>query len=186
MTDLSYTIALKVSAAPLISQSSNPCINPLGSVQRARFTMGITVTFVFHSYSSSSSSCRAGSTDIPDPLLPLFPIVHRLRQVFWTTSRILTKLLNVCSCWSSCIARPCVGVHKSTSLRQVFWTTSRILTKLLNVCSCWSSCIARPCVGVHKSTSHTSVFPWSLINRKSPQASTTLLSFLSNLNNAVV
>ena len=39
--------------------------------------------------SSSSSSCRAGSTDIPDPLSPLFPIVHRLRQVFWTTSRIL-------------------------------------------------------------------------------------------------
>ena len=39
---------------------------------------------------SSSSSYRAGSTDIPDPLSPLFPIVHRLRQVFWTTSRILT------------------------------------------------------------------------------------------------
>ena len=36
------------------------------------------------------SSCRAGSTDIPDPLSPLFPIVHRLRQVFWTTSYILT------------------------------------------------------------------------------------------------
>ena len=40
--------------------------------------------------SSPSSSCRAGSTDIPDPLSPLFPIVHRLRQVFRTTSRILT------------------------------------------------------------------------------------------------
>ena len=34
------------------------------------------------SYTSSSSSCRAGSTDIPDPLSPLFPIVHRLWQVF--------------------------------------------------------------------------------------------------------
>ena len=40
--------------------------------------------------SSSSSSCRAGSTDIPDPLSPLLPIVHHPRQVFWTTSRILT------------------------------------------------------------------------------------------------
>ena len=40
--------------------------------------------------SSSSSSCRAGSTDIPDPLSPLFPIAHRPRQVFGTTSRILT------------------------------------------------------------------------------------------------
>ena len=36
------------------------------------------------------SSCRAGSKDIPDPLSPLFPIVHRLGQVFWTTSCILT------------------------------------------------------------------------------------------------
>ena len=27
------------------------------------------------------SSCRAGSTDIPDPLSPLFPIVHRPRHV---------------------------------------------------------------------------------------------------------
>ena len=33
----------------------------------------------------SSSSCRAGSTDIPDPLSPLLPIVHRPRQVFRTT-----------------------------------------------------------------------------------------------------
>ena len=39
---------------------------------------------------SSSSSCRAASTDIPDPLPPLLPITHRLWQVFRTTSRILT------------------------------------------------------------------------------------------------
>ena len=40
--------------------------------------------------SSSSSSYRAASTDVPDPLSPLFPIVHRLWQVFRTISRILT------------------------------------------------------------------------------------------------
>ena len=40
--------------------------------------------------SSSSSSCSATSTDIPDPLSPLFPIVHRLWQVFRATFRILT------------------------------------------------------------------------------------------------
>ena len=39
---------------------------------------------------SSSSSCRAASTDIPDPLTSLLPIVHRLRQVFRATSYILT------------------------------------------------------------------------------------------------
>ena len=40
-------------------------------------------------YISLSSSCRAGSADIPDPLSPLFPIVRRLWLVFWSTSRIL-------------------------------------------------------------------------------------------------
>ena len=38
----------------------------------------------------SSSSCRAASTDIPDPLSPLLPIIHRLRPVFTITSYILT------------------------------------------------------------------------------------------------
>ena len=40
--------------------------------------------------SLSSSSCHAGTTDIPAPLSPLFPIVYRLWQVFWASSRILT------------------------------------------------------------------------------------------------
>ena len=38
----------------------------------------------------SSSSCRAASTDISDPLSPLLPIVHRLWQVFRATFCILT------------------------------------------------------------------------------------------------
>ena len=41
-------------------------------------------------YMSSSSSCRAASMDIPDPLSPLLPIIHRLWQVFRATSHILT------------------------------------------------------------------------------------------------
>ena len=53
-------------------------------------------------YNSVSSSCRAASTDIPDPLSPLLPIIHRLWQVFRATSRILTEVLYVCSSWSSC------------------------------------------------------------------------------------
>ena len=43
-----------------------------------------------HLWVKSSSSCHAASTDIPDPLSPLFPIVHRLWQVFRATSHILT------------------------------------------------------------------------------------------------
>ena len=38
----------------------------------------------------SSSSCRTASSDISDPLSPLFLIVHRLWHVFWATSRIFT------------------------------------------------------------------------------------------------
>ena len=41
-------------------------------------------------YISSSSSCRATSREIPDPLTPLLPIVHRFWQVYRATSRILT------------------------------------------------------------------------------------------------
>ena len=40
--------------------------------------------------SSSSSSCRAASADILDPLSPFLPIMHRLRQVFRVTSCVLT------------------------------------------------------------------------------------------------
>ena len=47
------------------------------------------------SSSSSSSSCRATGTDISGPLSLLLPIVHRPRQVFRTTSCILTELLYV-------------------------------------------------------------------------------------------
>ena len=49
---------------------------------------------------SSSSSCRAISTDIPDPFSPSFPIVHCFRQVVRFKSRIGTELLYVGSSWS--------------------------------------------------------------------------------------
>ena len=46
--------------------------------------------FLVREFSSSSSSCRAASADIPDPLSPFLPIIHRLRQVFRVTSCVLT------------------------------------------------------------------------------------------------
>ena len=67
------------------------------------------------SSSSSSSSCRAASTDILDHLSPLFPIVHRLRQVFWVTSCVphiaavckfgLVVLLLLGHMWGSIVVR---------------------------------------------------------------------------------
>ena len=56
--------------------------------------------------SSSSSSCRAISADISDPLSPPLPIVHCFRQVFRATSPIGAKLLYVGLSWSSCLYSP--------------------------------------------------------------------------------
>ena len=72
---------------------------------------------LFYGVSASSSSYRAGSTDIPDPLSPLLPIVHRSRQVFRTTTCILTIAAECTFVHGRpAFARPCVGIHKSTSL----------------------------------------------------------------------
>ena len=58
----------------------------------------------FGNLSSSSSSCRSVSTDIPDPLSPLLPIVYHLWQVFRATFH------------RPAFAWPYSGVHRSTSL----------------------------------------------------------------------
>ena len=58
--------------------------------------------FLYISSSSSSSSCHAISTNIPDPFSPPFSIVHCFQQVFKSTSRIGTYLLYLGSSWSSC------------------------------------------------------------------------------------
>ena len=55
------------------------------------------------SQQSSSSSCRAASTDIPDPLSQPVSIVHRFRRVLKSTSCIGIELLYVGSSWSSCL-----------------------------------------------------------------------------------
>ena len=52
--------------------------------------LNFSLTLIYKYIYISSSSCRATSTDIPDPLSPLFPIIHCLWQVFWATFRILT------------------------------------------------------------------------------------------------
>ena len=52
--------------------------------------------------SSSSSFCRAISADIPGPLSPPLPLVHRIRQVLRIAPRILKEVLYVRSNWSPC------------------------------------------------------------------------------------
>ena len=69
---------------------------------------------VFHT-SSSSSSCRAASTDIPDPLSPLLPIIHRLRQVFRVWSQMITQQ-NIRTHVSQQVSRLCLSSNLSLSL----------------------------------------------------------------------
>ena len=60
--------------------------------ERARDTHadGATWWWYIYIYIYIYISCRAASTDIPDPLSPRLPIVHRLWQVFRATSCIHT------------------------------------------------------------------------------------------------
>ena len=88
-----------------------------------------------NSSSSSSSSCRAASTDIPDPLSPLLPFVHRLWQVFRTTS-----VSSHSSCMYVRVGRPAfaptyVGVHRSSSLMSSSLLLQECLACL--VCLTW-------------------------------------------------
>ena len=70
---------------------------------------------LFNVTPSNKSSCHVTSTDIPDPLSPLLPIVHRLWQVFRATSHILTELLYVCLRWPSCFCLAICGSPYETS-----------------------------------------------------------------------
>ena len=86
----------------------------------------------FEKKASSSSSCHAASRDIPGPLSPFLPIVHRLSQVFRATSRFLAEQLYVCSSWPSCFCWAMCGVHRSTSL-----TSSSLLLQQCPTCLVW-------------------------------------------------
>ena len=51
LADLSNAVVWMVSTRPLIFKSSSPCTNPLITVLSESFRIGITVTFMFHSFS---------------------------------------------------------------------------------------------------------------------------------------
>ena len=55
---LNNTIFWIVFTRPLISKSSCPCTNPLVTVPRTPFTIGVTVTLMFHSFFSSLARSR--------------------------------------------------------------------------------------------------------------------------------
>ena len=89
--------------------------------------------------SSSSSSCRAACADIPDRLSPFLPIIHRLRQVFRVTSRVLTQLLYV-KIPTCTYTHLYVYIHACTyilSLKHSFFQAV-IVSILLYGCTTWT------------------------------------------------
>ena len=96
-------------------------------------------SYIYNIYiyiSSSSSSCRAASTDIPGPLSPLLPIIHRLWQAF----RLHPVSSHSCCMyvWAGrpAFAWPYVGVHRSTLLM-----SSSLLLQQCPACLVRPTCI---------------------------------------------
>ena len=58
LADLNNAVVVMVSTRPLISKTAIPCTNPLVTVPRPPITVGITVTFMFHSLFSSLERSR--------------------------------------------------------------------------------------------------------------------------------
>ena len=50
LTSLNNAVAWMVSTCPLISKSSSPIINPSVTIPSTAITIGITITFIFHSF----------------------------------------------------------------------------------------------------------------------------------------
>ena len=58
LANLNNSVVWMASARPLISKSSSPCINLWVIVRRVPITIGITVSFMFHSFFNSSNKVQ--------------------------------------------------------------------------------------------------------------------------------
>ena len=80
-----------VSTRPLISKSSSPCTNPLLTVPGALITIGITVTFMFLSFSLLLQGLRTYLF----AFLQFYPVVSRDGKVHHSAGSLF------CFCWLS-------------------------------------------------------------------------------------
>ena len=84
LDDLNNTVVWTVFTHPVFSKSSNPCTNPLLTVPRAPITIGIIVTFMFHSFFHSQARPR---------YLSLFS--HSFNFTLWSTETAKSTILQV-------------------------------------------------------------------------------------------
>ena len=73
-----------VSIHPIISKSSSPCTNPLVNVPRAPITIGIIITFMFHSFFNSLAWSRY-----------LSPFSHSFDFTLWSASTAKSTIMQV-------------------------------------------------------------------------------------------
>ena len=117
LTDLNNAVV----SGPLISKSSLPCTNPFLTVPRTPITIGITVTFLFHSFFSSLASSRYLSFFFRSLLILLCGLPGqkspKTRQVLfffcWQSGRLAEIR------WSVCISKSqrtlCVSFTRTNS-----------------------------------------------------------------------
>ncbi len=79
LADLNNAVVWMVSIRPVISKSSSPCTNPSATVPRAPITIGIIVTFMFHSLINSLSRSRYQS--FFSLFFQFYSVVNRDRKV---------------------------------------------------------------------------------------------------------
>ena len=72
-----------VSTPPLISKSTNPCTNPLVTVPNAPITIGITFTFMFHSFYQFSSKVYVLISLL---FFQSYPVINRNGKVHYSAS----------------------------------------------------------------------------------------------------
>ena len=84
LADLNDAVVLLVSTRPVFSKSSSPSSNPLVTIPRAPTTIGIIVTFMFHSFFSSLARSR---------YLSLFS--HSFYFTLWSVGTVKSTILQI-------------------------------------------------------------------------------------------
>ena len=107
---LNDAVVWMVSTRPLISKPSSPCTNPLVTVPRVPITIGITVTFMFHSFFNSLARSRYLSffslihiyfdvcrdSNVPNSASSLF-LLSSIGLVVWPRSFVSQNARRVCA-----------------------------------------------------------------------------------------
>ena len=172
LADLNNALVQIVSIHPLISKSSSPCTNPLVTLPSAPIIIGITVTFMFHSFFSnflgSSRYLSLFSLSFSFNLWSAGTAKFTIRQVLffveyhkvWSSGRDLVIL---CVSFSGMDSELCIYHLFVWSKLNFLFTPSEFLQQHQLV-----------------------VFHKNLSNSKFPQLSRTFQSIRADLNNAVV